>query len=780
MADKKKLGDYIMVEMGKVPVEIKRGNMTDSEWEKVKKNARDAGTLVEDMTGDKVPPSNDDMTRIDRLGKKIEKAIGEEHDRKNPDLKDLELSSKRDGGGGGTLVAKAARMAAEMVTGAKPSEGTKSAAGRSSAHEKSRTMPELDISPAGERAAAHEKTRNMPALDISPSNDITQEDVDAFETRKALAKSVKENEAAAQMKEGLDFTTPESNLAAAAHKRAGEPPSFEQVTEASPAAVSGTVTDNEDTSVTRPVQRFGQSGVPVDEPNPTVEPSLIQRIDQFGNDLASPLREGAAALNRAFTPSQAPNEQQLAAREDAASSAAPTQVGAPVPAPPPLASEAPPPGAGGSFSARVKTSTPGSGELPPPADPFAEERKRMLAAAEGAKSAHGELTKVEESRLKAESQILDQKIKFTAQNEEKRLAAMNAYEETLARGQTTMNSIADERRALMNTSVDPDAYFTKGGIGRAVLTTISGALFGWVGQGPQFLQRLDNLAQQEVKNQQDELARKSGELSLIAGDKKNVIAMAREQGMNHVESLAAARVSFFQSVQDQIAKVAADNPMLQAQAQMKMAEIDQKLAGDMMTLKQATQMAAHQNVQDRVAMMNANTNRMEASARVSAAGGGAGGKGKLMPEAAIKTLDAYAGNLQSIVQMRDLARNGGWWDRTKQKVAQNEPFGYADEKGAEMQFNAAKNNWMTNAAKGALQKEEVQRLQPLLGERGQIKVDPVPNLNLAGKLALEQLDRTIRMHSQQGWDVSDAVGERNRLAAILEHDGSAPSYAKGR
>jgi hypothetical protein len=97
-----------------------------------------------------------------------------------------------------------------------------------------------------------------------------------------------------------------------------------------------------------------------------------------------------------------------------------------------------------------------------------------------------------------------------------------------------------------------------------------------------------------------------------------------------------------------------------------------------------------------------------------------------------------------------------------------------------MQFNAAKNNWMTNAAKGALQKEEVQRLQPLLGERGQIKVDPVPNLNLAGKLALEQLDRTIRMHSQQGWDVSDAVGERNRLAAILEHDGSAPSYAKGR
>lgn len=619
----------------------------------------------------------------------------------------------------------------------------------------------------------------MPELDISPSNDITQEDVDAFETRKALAKSVKENEAAAQMKEGIDFTTPESNLAAAAHKRAGEPPSFEQVTEASPATVTGTVTDNQDTSVTRPVQRFGQSGVPVDEPNPTVEPSLIQRIDQFGNDLAAPLRDGAAALGRIFTPSQAPNEQQLAAREDSMpSSAAPTQVGAPVPAPPPLASEAPPPGAGGSFSARVKTSTPGSGELPPPADPFAEERKRMIAAADGAKSAHDELRKVEESRLKAESKILDDKITFTAKNEEKRLAAMNAYEETLARGQTTMNSIADERRALMNTSVDPDAYFTKGGIGRGVLSVISGALFGWVGQGPQFLQRLDNLAQQEVKNQQDELARKSGELSLIAGDKKNVIAMAREQGMNAIESLAAARVSFFQSVQDQIAKVAAENPMLQEQAKLQMAKIDEKLAGDLMTLKQATQMAAHQNVQDRVAMMNANTNRMEASARVSAAGGG--GKGKLMPEAAIKTLDAYAGNLQSIVQMRDLARNGGWWDRTKQKVAQNEPFGYADEKGAEMQFNAAKNNWMTNAAKGALQKEEVQRLQPLLGERGQIKVDPVPNLNLAGKLALEQLDRSIRMHSQQGWDVSDAVGERNRLAAQLQQDGAAPSYAKGR
>lgn len=611
--DKKpKLGDYIMVEMAKgVPVTIERENMTDSEWEKVKKNARDSGTLVEDMTGDKLPASQEDQKRIENLGKKIEKAIIQKDERENPDLQDLELETKREGGGGGgTLISKAARMAAEVVTGAAP-KGRTSVTG----HERTRVMPELNISG---RSPHDDGTRRMPEMDISPTNEITQEDVDAFETRKNLENSVKENEAKAQMQEGLDLTTPESRLAAAAYKRAGEPASYTEVT-GGEQSVNSTVTDNEDTSVTRPVQRFGQNNTPVDPLMPPPEPSLIQKIDTFGNELAAPLRDGVAAVGRILTPTPTPNEQQLAAREDlAASSAAPTQVGA-MSAPPPGAGS-PPPAPGGSFSASVKTTTPGSGELPPAADPYAAERRMMQGAAETIKGAEREKVKVEEAKSKAEAEILDQKIKFTAQNEEKRLAAMNTYEETLARGQTTMNMIADERRKLMNTVVDPDAYFTKGGIGRKVLSALSGAAFGWLGQGPQLLQRLDNLMQQEVKNQQDELARRSGELSLIAGDKKNVIAMAREQGMNAVESLAAARVSFYQSVQDQLSKIAAENPTLQQTAMIKMAEIDQKLAGDLMTLKQATQMAAHQNVQDRVAMMNANTNRMEAKARITAAG----------------------------------------------------------------------------------------------------------------------------------------------------------------
>ena len=623
MADKKPktLGEYIQVEMAKgVPVTIERKNMTDEEWAKVKKNARDSGKLVEDLS-EPDAASTDEQARVRAMGNKIEKNRREQYDRENPDLKDLQPEASADPG-----MSVRGQMQ-KLATGATPK-------GHPSAHARTRTMPELDISG---RSPHDDGTRRMPEMDISPTNEITQEDVDAFETKKALEKSVKDNEAAAQMAEGLDFTTPSSRLAARVKAADDEfkrgdfeaDPRLSDISSSEP-EVSSTITDNNDTNVvpTRKPLQFGRDALTSAAAdaggvqNPT-NPSLLEEIDQFGNRIGKGLQSVLLPKTTAaesYVPGTSPDA--------GVPPALPPGAAPPAGGPPPAVAGAPV-GPGGSMSASIKTSTPGSGALPPVQDVYAEERQKMLAAAQGAKEAHGEMTKVEESRLKAESKVLDDKIRFTAENEKKRLTAMSAYEETLAKGQQTMNSIADERRALMNTKIDPDAYYTKGGVGRAVLSTLSGAMFGWVGQGGQFLQRLDNLAQQEVKNQQDELARRSGELSLIATDKKNVIAMAREAGLTQVESLAAAKVSFFESVKDQIAKIATDNPMLAAQAQLQMAQIDQRLAGDLMALKQANQTAAHQSVQDRIAMMNAQTNRMEARAKVEAAG--AGGRHPMKP-----------------------------------------------------------------------------------------------------------------------------------------------------
>lgn len=674
MADKK-LGEYIRVEMAKgiKPVKIERKGMSDAEWERVRKSAVDAGTLV-DEEGNKVRagvwessfakdktifdksepeaapaaapvdtrPSFEDQKRIDGLKKKVDKSVIEADKKANPDLEELELQTNA-GGGGSTPMARAAAMAQGAVMGATPGVPT---------------LPMRFGNDPVSRAAASEGPPAPPGLfSPMPPGDVN-----------------------------IDGTDPRDNL------------------------------------ITKGVAAVDR----ILTPSPSAGPAL-----------ADPVDEKFAAK---------------AAAEKAAQGGAQEQGGG---------------GGGGSGSASLsmKKTTPGAGGLPAQADPYADERARMLKAADGAKEAHTKLAEVEASRAAAESKILNDKINFTAENEKKRIAAVSAYEETLAKGQQTMNAIADERRALMNQKVDPDAYFTKGGVGRAITAHISAALFGWAGQGPQFLQRLDNLAQQEVKNQQDELARKSGELSLIAADKKNVIAMAQEAGMTQVQSLAAARVSFFESVKDQLAKVAVDNPTLAAQAQLEMAKIDQHLAGDLMALQQATQTAAHQNVQDRIAMMNAQTNRMELGVKMAAAS--MKGGGKPLPEAGVKLLDGYTESLQQIQQMRELAKNGGWQDRAGQKMAQEFPLGYAEEKGKGKQFGALKVGWMTGKARGALQSHEVALLDPLIGERGQVSSDPVPNLEIAERLALEQLDRAIASHRANGWDTTGYEQARDKLAAKI-------------
>lgn len=638
MADKKPktLGEYIRVELAKgvEPVKIDRNGMSDAEWNRVRKAALEAGTLVDDQ-GKKVErqsvwdasfekdktifddsvyeksygrkpkqeqrpvdntPSqeqdsgritNEDRQQIDRLNRKVQRAIIEQDKIDNPDMQDLEVQSNAsNGGGGSTMMAKAASMVQDAAKGAVPSDGL-------------------------------EKTNS----DINATSGAAMNELPGSSKPKGPVNALR----SLIMEEGAPG--------------GGTP--------APPAPVM-------------PVKRYGNDAMSRAAAGETLEPPPGEAPINFDGPLPEDQASVLDPLKAFLTPQTYAMENYKPGTEQPAPAPQPVpgaqQAAAPTPEQTPGGAKgAGAGGGGGSASVSMKTSVPGSGELPASADPYAEERKRMLNAAQGAKDAHDELMKVERSRNEAEAKILDDKINFTAENEKKRLAAVNAYEETLARGQQTMNAIADERRALMNQKIDPDAFYTKGGVGRAVAATISGAMFGWLGQGMQFMQRMDNLAQQEIKNQQDELARRSNELSLIAADKKNVIAMAREAGMTQIESLQAAKVSFFESVKDRLAKVALDNPTLAPMAQLKMAEIDQKLAGDLMALKQATMLAGHQNVQDRVALMNAQTQRMELGLKQSALNAkNAGGGGLKFSPGEVGRMDAARQGLDAVKTLKGL------------------------------------------------------------------------------------------------------------------------------
>lgn len=645
MADKKqkKLGDYIMVEMAKgaPAVEIKRQNMTDEEWERVKKKARDTGTLVEDLSDKPQGASPEDQKRIDEMGAKLEKARREKIDRENPDLLDLRPEASADPG-----MSVRGNMQ-RLVTGAAPK-------GRPSPHEKTRVMPEVDLRPAG--SDAHQKTRVMPEVDISPTNEITQEDVDAFEAKKALENSVKENEAAAQMKEGLDFTTPESNLAAAAHKRAGEPPSYTEVEDNQDTSVSPAITDNNDTSVApiaKPLQ-FGQDALSAAAAGEGVDNTPPASPDDIMFD-GSEQPTGPNPVERFLLPKTTALAEYKEGDPTGATPPAkvagvqPPSVAPPVAAPPP-GTGTPPQGPGGSLAVSMKRTRPGA--VPPSndADYFKAERESMETATRLQKDAAQAKADAEKNQNLAERNAIQDKIDFTAKNEKMRLDAQNTYEESLRNGEMALNGIIDERRALMNQRVDPDAYYTKGGVGKAVLNTISGTLFGWIGQGMQFLQRMDSLAQQEVKNQQDELARKSGELGAMADDKRNVIALARQRGLSAIESVAAARVAFYQGVQDQLAKAAADNPQFQAIADQKIAELEMGKAKDLMTLKQAGQAEAHRKVIEQQGWAKLAQEREELAFKMGK--DGEGGQ-KLKPQQTARLAEIF----NSSKQMADMMKN---------------------------------------------------------------------------------------------------------------------------
>jgi hypothetical protein len=572
----KKLGEFITIALAKGAKKdrIFRKDMTDAEWERVKKNAADSGHLVLDngMPGGDAPV-------------------------------DLEVNKKVN------------------------PESPPSTSG-------------IGVFPDRQNETPDEEPQSESAV-YNPEQSKSNSDKREL---KKLVKTIKEVVSGPEKPTGPGYTEPDFEA---------DPRAVRQQEEARKSENSGEsykVVDGEKVPVKRwfpegskaqpgggvkiPVETGpdGRPRTPVVDPEmaPLPEPSLLEKVtapfDAAGKALQSGVHAVIDPISRVLTPTPSA-EPQLADPTDEP----PTQT---VASPPAVAGGEPAPGAGtpplapgvsSSASVGVKSTKPGSGAgSETPASPFDADRKAAEAAYQHELDAISMKADAEGKRNKAESQILQDKLDFVAKNEKQRLDAVNTFDETMRRGEESMAAIADERRALMNTKVDPDAYFTKGGTGRLVLAAISGALHGWTGQGPQFLNRLDNLMQQEVKNQQDELARKASTLDSISADKRNALEMAKTRGLSQLQSIAASKVSFLDDVQTQLAKAATDNPLIAAQAQMLAAQVEQKKAALGLEFSKATQADAHQKVQDRIAMMRAQTERMELNAKM----GIGGGKGK--------------------------------------------------------------------------------------------------------------------------------------------------------
>jgi len=233
--------------------------------------------------------------------------------------------------------------------------------------------------------------------------------------------------------------------------------------------------------------------------------------------------------------------------------------------PPPGAPNAPAPAPGAppptSVSGSVKTTIPGA--VPrAPSDGVLQTMTDAEALRDGAArmaaDAHAKKADIDRQALISQKSLQEQAFKDQQHIAEQRVAAEAAYSKSLSDGQAAMSSLMSERRQLLNQRVDPDHYWNEAGAGRRVSAVLAGALFGWAGQGMDYLQHLRGLVNDDIKLQQDELRRKGDTMDALVGDQKNIIALAKQKGMTDLEAVEAAKAARYEELTQQMQMLMTD------------------------------------------------------------------------------------------------------------------------------------------------------------------------------------------------------------------------------
>lgn len=424
------------------------------------------------------------------------------------------------------------------------------------------------------------------------------------------------------------------------------------------------------------------------------------------------------------------------------------------------------PGQGGAMSVSTRTRTPGA--VPPqPSDgvlqAMADADALRGGAARMAADAEAQKADIQRQALINQKSLQEQAFKDQQHISEQRAAAEAAYSKSLSDGQAAMNSLMAERRQLMNQQVDPDRYWNKAGAGRKVAATLAGALFGWAGQGMDYLQHLRGLVNDDIKLQQDELRRKGDTMDALVGDQKNIIALAKQKGMTDLEAVEAAKAARYEELTQQMQMLMTDagvknvNPALANT----LAGLAQERATALENAGKFRQQKSLQDSQTAQGWAKIRQDEREMVLKARTAQLKAENSGRKPVNATLaKQLMNTRSALATLRRMKELAMNGGFFDRANRRVKE---VLSDDEHAKQSQYDQLKIRLARDVAGSSLQKPEQQAILPTVADRSGY-YDPVPNIDEAIRTAEAHL--TAQTETARSAAEGDIEG--------IEQDGRRP------
>jgi hypothetical protein len=282
-----------------------------------------------------------------------------------------------------------------------------------------------------------------------------------------------------------------------------------------------------------------------------------------------------------------------------------------------------PVGPPGSGSASVSVSGRVPGGAPNLKAPDFKEQQRMIQEGYTTQNmANALMAEQQSDLLTKKADLVRQQQDESAQLAARQASMESARAERMKRGAAGLASLQTRLADLENQAPDPNRFWNNKDAGQKAAAVIAGALFGFTGQGMQWLQRLDGLVERDIQQQAAELQRKGNVLGKQIDVQNNLVAMARQEGLDESESISAARAMMLNkyALQFEAAAATTGSEQVKAQALANAGILRQKMGQEQADMMLKTSKAA-QDAALAVAEI-AQRNAQTYAARVAAAGGG--------------------------------------------------------------------------------------------------------------------------------------------------------------
>lgn len=311
--------------------------------------------------------------------------------------------------------------------------------------------------------------------------------------------------------------------------------------------------------------------------------AYVKGATTVGDATGAVLGYGKQVVGRAEDNSQLEAEGQAQANKNLADLGLAPQPQAEAPTAP--APEAQPQAQAQAQPAPVEAQAPVAQAAPKPVLDM-KKQDELTKAYEGLKgtsdAARGAIDSMQETRvanLKAEDALRTEAEQLALQRAQTQAEIMNRAQQKRAEMLDRQSQLVDMARKAAEDPIDPNRFWNNKDAGQKAAAVIAGALFGFTGQGMQWLQRLDSLVAQDMQAQSADKTRRIAGLERASEQAGNAAAMAMKMGADEAEAQNLERMAKLENVKSRIDMLArgTQNAELAAKGEMMKQLLDEKI-----------------------------------------------------------------------------------------------------------------------------------------------------------------------------------------------------------